>query len=76
MWSMDLCAITVIEFRGGQPVMRAHNLTGHLSTLLDEEAVAAQEAAQPERGPLAFAASWPRRRAVSCACAVRGSPRA
>jgi broad specificity phosphatase PhoE len=44
MWSMDLCAISVIEFRGGQPVMRAHNLTGHLSSLLDEEAVAAQEA--------------------------------
>ncbi|MDH5243004.1 MAG: histidine phosphatase family protein [Chloroflexota bacterium] len=44
MWTMDLCAITVIEFRGGQPVVRAHNLTGHLATLLDEEAVEAQEA--------------------------------
>jgi len=44
MWSMDLCAITVIEFRGGQPVLRAANLTGHLAALLDEEAVAAQEA--------------------------------
>jgi broad specificity phosphatase PhoE len=44
MWSMDLCAITVIEFRAGQPVLRAANLTGHLATLLDEEAVAAQEA--------------------------------
>lgn len=44
MWTMDLCAISVIEFRGGQPVMRAHNLTGHLSALLDEDALAAQEA--------------------------------
>ena len=23
MWSMDLCAITVVEFRGGRPVLRA-----------------------------------------------------
>ena len=44
MWSMDLCAITVIEFRGGQPVVRAANLTGHLAPLLDEAAVEAQEA--------------------------------
>jgi broad specificity phosphatase PhoE len=44
MWSMDLCAITIIEFRAGQPVLRAANLTAHLATLLDEDAVAAQEA--------------------------------
>lgn len=44
MWSMDLCAITIVEFRGGQPVLRAHNLTGHLAPLLDESAVEAQEA--------------------------------
>lgn len=43
MWSMDLCAISVIEFRGGQPVVRACNLTGHLAPLLDEAAVEAQE---------------------------------
>jgi len=43
MWSMELCAISVIEFRGGQPVLRAHNLTGHLSTLLDETAQADHE---------------------------------
>jgi probable phosphoglycerate mutase len=43
MWTMDLCAITVIEFRAGRAVLRAHNLTGHLSALLDEEAQAAQE---------------------------------
>ena len=29
---------------GGQPVLRAHNLTGHLAPLLDEAAVDAQEA--------------------------------
>jgi len=44
MWMMDLCAISVIDFRGGQPVVRAHNLTDHLASLLDEEALAAQEA--------------------------------
>jgi phosphoserine phosphatase len=44
MWTMDLCAISVIEFRGGQPVVRAHNLTGHLAPLLDEQAIEAQEA--------------------------------
>jgi probable phosphoglycerate mutase len=44
MWTMELCAISVIEFRGGQPVVRAHNLTGHLATLLDEQAVEDQEA--------------------------------
>ena len=30
MWSMDLCAITIVEFRAGRPVLRAHNLTAHL----------------------------------------------
>ena len=44
MWMMDLCAISVIEFRGGQPVVRAHNLSDHLAPLLDEDALAAQEA--------------------------------
>lgn len=44
MWTMDLCAISVIEFRGGQPVVRAYNLTEHLAPLLDEAAVEAQEA--------------------------------
>ena len=28
---MDLCAITVVEFRAGRPVLRAHNLTAHLA---------------------------------------------
>jgi broad specificity phosphatase PhoE len=39
MWSMDLCGITVIEFRAGRPVLRAHNLTAHLAGLLDEKAL-------------------------------------
>jgi broad specificity phosphatase PhoE len=43
MWTMDLAAITVVEFRGGRAVLRAHNLTGHLSALLDEAAQEAQE---------------------------------
>jgi broad specificity phosphatase PhoE len=43
MWSMDLCGITIVELRGGRPVLRAHNLTGHLAGLLDEETVAEQE---------------------------------
>ena len=40
MWSMDLCGITVVELRAGRPVLRAHNLTAHLATLLDETAQA------------------------------------
>jgi phosphoserine phosphatase len=43
MWTMDLAAISVVEFRAGRAVLRAHNLTGHLSTLLDEAAQEAQE---------------------------------
>jgi len=39
MWSMDLCAITVLELRAGRPVMRAHNLTAHLAGLADAETV-------------------------------------
>lgn len=43
MWTMDLCAMTVVEFRAGRPVLRAHNLTGHLSATLDEATVARAE---------------------------------
>ena len=43
MWTMDLAAITVIEFRAGRPALRAHNLTGHLAPLLDEAAPEEQE---------------------------------
>ena len=38
MWMSDLCGISVIEFRGGRAVLRAHNLTGHLAPILDERA--------------------------------------
>ncbi|OGO58166.1 MAG: hypothetical protein A2Z32_11200 [Chloroflexi bacterium RBG_16_69_14] len=41
MWSMDLCAVSVIEVRAGRPVLRAHNLTAHLAGLADARAVAA-----------------------------------
>jgi phosphoserine phosphatase len=44
MWTMDLAAITVVEFRAGRPVLRAHNLTGHLAASLDEASQEAQEA--------------------------------
>lgn len=43
MWTMDLCAITVVEFRAGRAVLRAHNMTGHLAGLLDEAAQEAQD---------------------------------
>lgn len=36
MWAMDLAAMTIVEFRAGRPVLRAHNLTAHLASLLDE----------------------------------------
>ncbi len=44
MWSMDLCGISIIEFRAGRPVLRAHNLTAHLAALTDEQALADLEA--------------------------------
>jgi broad specificity phosphatase PhoE len=43
MWSSDLCGISVIEFRGGRPVVRAMNLTEHLAKLQDEAAEAETE---------------------------------
>ena len=46
MWLFDLCGISVIEFRAGRPVARAHNLTEHLAPLLDERARQASEARQ------------------------------
>jgi phosphoserine phosphatase len=38
MFTFALCGITVVEIRGGRPVLRAHNLTEHLAPLLDERA--------------------------------------
>ena len=43
MFTMALTGITVVEIRGGRPVLRAANLTEHLAPLLDEAAVAAAE---------------------------------
>ncbi|MFL5778429.1 MAG: histidine phosphatase family protein [Chloroflexota bacterium] len=43
-WSFDLAGISVIELRGGRPVLRAHGLTEHLAPLLDERAKSVSEA--------------------------------
>jgi len=43
-FSFALCGISVVEFRGGRAVLRAHNLTEHLAPLLDERAQAEAEA--------------------------------
>jgi probable phosphoglycerate mutase len=42
-FSFALCGLTVVEFRGGRAVLRAHNLTEHLAPLHDEEAQAEAE---------------------------------
>ena len=42
-FSFDLCGITVVEFRGGRAVLRAHNLTEHLAPMVDEQAREAAE---------------------------------
>jgi phosphoserine phosphatase len=49
MWSMDLCAITIVEFRAGRTVLRAHNLTAHLGALDEDSAAAARATAGAER---------------------------
>ncbi len=46
MWMSDLCGISVIEFRGGRAVLRAHNLTEHLAPRLDERAQQVSEERQ------------------------------
>jgi broad specificity phosphatase PhoE len=38
MWSFELAGISVIEIRGGRPLVRAMNLTEHLAPVLAEEA--------------------------------------
>ena len=43
MFTMGLTGMTVVEFRGGRPVLRAANLTEHLAPLADEEATKAAE---------------------------------
>jgi broad specificity phosphatase PhoE len=42
-FSMGLTGITVVELRGGRPVLRAHNLTAHLAPLEDEQTREAAE---------------------------------
>jgi phosphoserine phosphatase len=42
-FSMSLTGITVVELRGGRPVLRAHNWTGHLAPIEDEQAREAAE---------------------------------
>jgi phosphoserine phosphatase len=42
-FSMGLTGISVVELRGGRPVLRAHNWTGHLAPIEDEQAVEAAE---------------------------------
>ncbi len=48
MWSMDLCGITVIEFRAGRPVLRAHDLTAHLAPLETDRDAPETETAEAE----------------------------
>lgn len=43
MFSFGLTGITVVELRGGRPVLRAHNLTAHLASIEDEQAREAAE---------------------------------
>ncbi len=42
-FSFDLCAISVVELRGGRAVMRALNLAEHLAPMIDEQAREAAE---------------------------------
>ncbi len=51
MWSFDLCGIGVVEFRGGRPILKAHNLTDHLAPRLDEASLA-ERAAREATGAL------------------------
>jgi hypothetical protein len=39
MFTMGLAGITIVELRGGRPVLRAANLTEHLAPLAEAEAV-------------------------------------
>lgn len=52
-WSFpfNLCAITVVAFQNGVPVLRAHNISEHLAPLA-QEARAAAEARGDRRGAL------------------------
>jgi broad specificity phosphatase PhoE len=43
MFSLGLTGMTVVELRGGRPVLRAHNLMGHLAPIEDERLPEAAE---------------------------------
>ena len=43
MFTLGLTGITIVELRGGRPVLRAANLSEHLAPLLDERAIEAAE---------------------------------
>ncbi len=43
MFSLGLTGMSVVELRGGRPVLRAHNLTAHLAPIEDEQAREAAE---------------------------------
>jgi phosphoserine phosphatase len=40
MWSFDLCGLTIVELRSGRAVLRAHDLTDHLTPRHDAAAAA------------------------------------
>ncbi len=42
-FSFDLCAVSVVELRGGRAVLRALNLAEHLAPMIDEQAREAAE---------------------------------
>lgn len=48
-FSFALCGITVVELRGGRPVLVAMNLVEHLAPLHEAETVAQEEAAERQR---------------------------
>jgi probable phosphoglycerate mutase len=52
MFTSSLCGISVLEFRGGRPVIRAFNLTEHLAALHDEPAVEAAAERRARSGAL------------------------
>ena len=43
MFTFALCAISVVDFGAGRPILRAHNLTEHLAPLLDARAAEVAE---------------------------------
>jgi broad specificity phosphatase PhoE len=46
MFTLGLTGITIVELRGGRPVLRAANLTEHLGPLAEEQAREAERRAR------------------------------